>query len=185
MAAPVRECGGRATRILPALLLCAACTMPVGMPVRTEPPAPPARGDDSMAEVARGVIAAVNGARHARGFGQLAEDTALNRAAREHSAELAARRILDHRSTNPARHTMTMRIEAAGATWTRAAENLASITARASDVPRGVTRMWLESDGHRANMLAADFTHTGVGVAVDTRGVWYVTQLYTVPRPRR
>lgn len=79
---------------------------------------------------------------------------------------------------------MTMRIEAAGATWTRAAENLASITARPADVPAGAARMWLESDGHRANMLGADYTHTGAGVAVDTRGVWYITQLYTVPRGR-
>lgn len=172
-------------RMLSTLLLCAACTMPIGVPVRTEPPAPVSPGDASTVEVARGVIAAVNGARHARGLGPLTEDAALSRAAYDHSVELAARRILDHRSTNPATHTMTMRIEAAGATWTRAAENLASMTSRASDVPGGTVRMWLESDGHRANMLGAEYTHTGVGVAVDTRGVWYITQLYTVPRARR
>lgn len=172
-------------RMLAILLLCGACTMPGGVPVRTEPPAPAAPGDASVSEVARGVIAAVNGARHARGAGPLTEDAALDRAAREHSQELAARRTLDHQSTSPARQTMTMRIEAAGATWTRAAENLASMTARPADVPAGTVRMWLESDGHRANMLEPDYTHTGVGVAMDARGVWYITQLYTVPRARR
>lgn len=177
-------------RGLSALLLCTACTLPAVLaPARTDTPAPPPTNGTAataaITAVAGAVLAEVNRTRESRGLTALTGDAALNRAAREHAEELAARRTLDHSSIDPRRHTMTMRIEAAGATWTRAAENLASVSGDASRVPAAVVRLWLESDGHRVNMLGDAYTHTGVGVAVDRVGVWYVTQLYTVPRKRR
>ncbi|MGH7449596.1 MAG: CAP domain-containing protein [Longimicrobiales bacterium] len=173
--------------LLSALLLCAGCTLPGGIPLPSGAPAgsdTPA-GSASTAAVARDVIAEVNRTRRSNQLNPLIEDAALNRAAREHSEELAARRTLDHNSTNPARRTMTMRIEAAGGTWSRAAENLLNMSGQAADVPSQTVRMWLSSEGHRRNMLSPDYTHTGVGVAIDQRGIWYVTQLYVFPRPVR
>jgi uncharacterized protein YkwD len=138
-----------------------------------------------MAAVEREVIAEVNRTRESQGLRALHADAALNRAAREHSEELALRRTLDHTSTHPARRTMTMRIDAAGGSWTRAAENLANMSGPASSVATQTVRLWLRSEGHRRNMLEPSYTQTGVGLAIDERGVWYITQLYVLPRTSR
>jgi uncharacterized protein YkwD len=172
--------------LLSAVLLSAGCMVPIGGPPATATtPAPESPTNASMAAVARAVMVEVNRTRVAQGLAALSEDAALAGAAREHSEELAARRTLDHSSTDPERRTMTMRIEAAGGTWLRAAENLASMTGPSSRVPPQTAQMWLSSDGHRRNMLAASYTHTGVGVAIDRSGIWYVTQLYVLPGPAR
>lgn len=167
------------------MLVCAGCVMPGTIP--------PARGSGSAApavesallDVARDVLAEVNRARRENGLEPMREDAALMRAAADHSAELAERRTLDHSSTNPARRTMTMRIDAAGGSWSRAAENLAHMSGSAAGVPTQTAQLWLGSAGHRRNMLEPSYTHTGVGVAVDARGTWYVTQLYVLPRTGR
>lgn len=172
--------------LLVAALLYAGCTVsPGGPPPAGAAPVPEAPTNSTMAAVARAVMTEVNRTRVAQGLATLSEDAALNRAAREHSEELAARRTLDHSSTDPERRTMTMRIQAAGGTWMQAAENLASMSGPSSRVPPQTVQMWLSSDSHRPNMLSASYTHTGVGVAIDRFGVWYVTQLYVFPRPAR
>jgi uncharacterized protein YkwD len=97
----------RRLRALPIVLvtLWTACTLPVGEPVPPRPVPAPAT-DNVLALVARDVIAEVNRVRTSRGLAPLVVDTALNRAAREHAAELAERRILDHSSVDPARRTL-------------------------------------------------------------------------------
>lgn len=162
--------------------LVASCTISPGAPAGgpATPDAPASGGE--ITAVARAVVAEVNRTRQANGLAPLREDALLSRAAREHSEELASRRTLTHTSTNPERRTMTMRIEAVGVAWSRAAENLANMSGSASSVPVQTARMWMGSDGHRRNMLEPAYTHTGVGVALDTRGIWYITQLYVLPR---
>jgi uncharacterized protein YkwD len=172
------------TLVLTGLLLCAACTVPVSVP-RSAPAAAAAVSDATVEAVANELLAAVNRARADNGLRPLRRVAALTRAAREHSEELAERRTLEHTSTNPARRTMTMRIEAAGGTWSRAAENLANMSGPASDVPWQSVQLWLNSAGHRRNMLESAYTQTGVGIAIDQRGIWYITQLYVVPRTGR
>ncbi|MBR9989664.1 MAG: CAP domain-containing protein [Gemmatimonadetes bacterium] len=164
------------------VVLFAGCTVPPGIPAgSTSAPGEQASGA-AITAVARAVVAEVNHTRQENGLAPLREDALLSRAAREHSEELASRRTLTHTSTNPARRTMTMRIEAVGVVWSRAAENLANMSGSASSVPEQTARMWMGSDGHRRNMLEPAYTHTGVGVAIDQRGIWYITQLYVLPR---
>lgn len=173
----------RAMVLTGVVLLCSTCTIPAGPPPSpaVSVPAAPA-ADEAVAAVARDVLAEVNRTRVANRRKALREDPALSRAARGHSEELAGRRTLDHNSTDPSRRTLTMRIEAAGGVWNRAAENLAQVSAPASDVPSRTAHLWLRSEGHRRNMLEPVYTHTGVGVAIDQYGVWYITQVYVLPR---
>ena len=166
------------------MLLCGACMKPVSVQPREEA-APPPVLESELTAIARDVLEEVNRVRRANGLDALREDAALNRAAADHSAELAERRTLDHLSTKLARRTMTMRIDAAGGSWSAAAENLANVSGPASSVPARTAQLWLDSPGHNRNMLESSFTHTGVGVAIDGRGMWYVTQLYVLPRARR
>lgn len=56
------------------------------------------------------------------------------------------------------------------------AENVAAHWGSAMEA-RSVVQAWMDSRGHRANILDPDLTHLGVGVAYDkARGTWYATQ---------
>jgi uncharacterized protein YkwD len=46
-------------------------------------------------------------------------------------------------------------------------ENLAW-GSRSQSAPRVITRMWMNSPGHRANILSASFREIGIGVAFDS-----------------
>lgn len=170
-------------RLLIILLWCVGCA-PAAAPVAVPGPAP-APTPASAAVIAVGVLRESNNARRAQGLEPLVGDAALDRAALGHAMELAALRRLDHASAVPGRETMTARIEAAGGTWTAAAENLASLNGSATLVPIRSIEMWLGSPGHRRNLLDPRYTHSGVGVAPDHTGQWYIVQLYTVPRRTR
>lgn len=165
--------------------MCSACSIPAGPPPPAAVPIPAAPAPGEARERAvREVLEAVNRTREENGLRPLQVDAALARAAREHSEELATRRTLDHTSTNPARRTLTMRIEAAGGSWNRAAENLANMNAPVSTLADRTAQIWMRSPGHRRNMLEPAYTHTGIGAAIDDRGMWYITQVYVLPRQR-
>jgi uncharacterized protein YkwD len=114
----------------------------------------------------------------------LREVDVLTTAAQEYARELAQRRLLDHASATPGRTTPAQRIEAAGGTWKRAAENLASMSDY-TNVPRVTINLWLNSPPHRRNLLDPAYTTTGVGVARDASGTWYIVQLYVLPPAAR
>ncbi|HSJ26342.1 MAG TPA: CAP domain-containing protein [Longimicrobiales bacterium] len=140
----------------------------------------PGDASGTYAHVADGMTTELNRLRAARRLQTLRTDPALVRAATDYAAELATRRTLDHHSPVPGRHTHTQRIDHAGGRWQRAAENLASTYGEAAEVPAKIIEMWLGSDMHRRNLLEAEYTHTGAGIARDTRGQWYIVQLYTL-----
>ena len=45
-----------------------------------------------------------------------------------------------------------------------------------------IMKAWMESKGHRANILEAEYTEIGVGVARDKSGQMYLTQVFARPR---
>ena len=65
--------------------------------------------------------------------------------------------------------------------WTRASENVAWTTARGSakKLAKRIVRAWLDSPGHRANILGSAYTKTGVGVARSSKHGWYFTQNFS------
>jgi uncharacterized protein YkwD len=170
-----------------AVVAAAACTIPSGEWPPPPPAAAPAPGtaDTIFASVAAALLDEANRARRAAGLPMLRADAALNRAAMHYAGELAVRRVLDHHSPTAGLETMTRRIEAAGGSWRRAAENLARFTGTADEVAAEIIGLWLGSPSHRGNLLDRGFTHSGAGVARDRRGEWFIVQLYTLPPPGR
>jgi uncharacterized protein YkwD len=177
------------------LLLCTACALPPVVPAeRNDGTAgtsgtaqrPPATRDveptGRHAAVITELHQRINATRARHGARALIMDDALNRAAEGHAVELARRGELTHESTEPGRHSMTDRIDAAGATWRRAAENLVRIGAQQDAVAALAVEVWLSSAGHRQNLLEPAYTHTGIGIARDSGGQWFMVQLFTVPR---
>ena len=109
--------------------------------------------------VAGQVLSLVNSERAKAGCGAVRSNTALQRAAQGHSADMAANDYFSHTSKDG--RTFADRIRAAGYGGSTIGENIAAGQSTAS----AVMRSWLASSGHRANILNCAFTAMGVGYA--------------------
>jgi uncharacterized protein YkwD len=116
------------------------------------------------------VIALVNAVRLDAGCAPLVHDEGLAEVARAHSADMRDRDFFDHE--NLAGLDPFERAEAAGLTNARA-ENIAY----GQPDPAAVMDDWMESKGHRANILDCELRTLGVGVAEGPGGPWW-TQLF-------
>ncbi|MGW3032024.1 sigma-70 family RNA polymerase sigma factor [Streptomyces sp. NPDC001178] len=113
------------------------------------------------------VVALVNKERAAGGCGALTEDPQLEKAAQGHSDDMAARDFFDH--TNPDGLDPGTRITAAGYKWSTYGENIA----QGQQTPEAVMESWMNSPGHRANILNCSFKDIGVGVHDGSGGPWW------------
>jgi hypothetical protein len=90
------------------------------------------------------------------GEGRVNSDSALNKVAQEQATAMAARNLLDH---NTALAPFTSRVASLGST--RAAENIAY---GYDDFPRTLDQ-WINSSGHRKNLLMPEGSRIGVAKA--------------------
>jgi hypothetical protein len=100
--------------------------------------------------------------------------------ARAHSEDMLRRHYFDHQ--DPRGRKPSDRVSAAGVAWTRVTENLA-MSAGMDDPVATAVEGWMDSRGHRANILDPQVTHTGVGIAEDKDGGYTFTQLFVTLRP--
>jgi uncharacterized protein YkwD len=111
----------------------------------------------------------VNAQRATVGCRAVAADERLAAVARAHSADMRDRGFFAH--VNPDGLDPFERAAQAG------------VSARAENIARGqqdanaVMKAWMESPGHRANILNCGLTRLGVGVAQGSSGPWW-TQLF-------
>ena len=111
------------------------------------------------------VFREMNAARVAHGLKRLRLSPLLAKPARTHSGSLVQKGELDHEG--PGGEPFWKRLVAAGFPRNRwMGENLALMPS--CDYTAGeVVQMWLDSPGHRANLLSKKFTVVGVGVVSD------------------
>lgn len=138
-------------------------------PPTTEAPAPPPAAVQVDTSVAGRVIALTNAQRAAAGLSPVSANGALTAAAAAHSKDQAAHNTMTHTGSNGS--TLGQRITAAGFGWRTIGENVAMGYGSADSVMNG----WMNSPGHRANILKADFTSIGVAVAYAADGTPYWT----------
>ncbi|WP_409461981.1 CAP domain-containing protein [Amycolatopsis sp. GA6-003] len=112
------------------------------------------------------VIALVNDERDKAGCDPVTEEAHLDQAAQGHSDDMSQRGYFSH--DTPEGESFADRITAAGYPKP-GAENIAKGATSADQV----MRMWMNSSGHRKNILNCSLTKLGVGVAKDG---WYWTQ---------
>ncbi|MFD3619544.1 CAP domain-containing protein [Streptomyces sp. NPDC058676] len=127
------------------------------------------------AELARAqadVVALTNRERARAGLPPLAVDPLLAAAAQAYSTDMAARAFYSH--TSPEGTQPWDRAAAAGSTRRSIGENIACGQRSAAEVVEG----WMNSPGHRANILKPAFTHIGVGFAGGGPAGTYWTQLF-------
>lgn len=125
----------------------------------------------------------LNAARVADGRRRLRSNRLLRRIATAHSVSMVAQDYFDH--TEPPDRTLLARLQAIH--WTSdAGENLGTAGAAAS--PREMMQAWLQSSGHRANILYGAFRYVGVGMVTGSPGSvagMTVTTDFGGRRPRR
>ncbi|MBT2491055.1 CAP domain-containing protein [Streptomyces sp. ISL-96] len=139
-------------------------------------PTPPARipglgngnaaGSGSEATAEATVVALVNQERAAAGCAPVRADGPLAALAEDFSQDMAARGFFDH--TDPDGATPWDRAEKAGISGL-GGENIARGQADA----QAVMDAWMNSEGHRANILNCDFKTLGVGVHMGPGGPWW------------
>ncbi|MFJ4277293.1 CAP domain-containing protein [Streptomyces massasporeus] len=127
---------------------------------------------DGLAGTAAAVIDLTNRERARHGLPPLSADPPLTTAAQAHSADMVARAFYAH--TAPDGGQPWDRAAAAGSTRRSIGENIACGQRSPADVVEG----WMNSPGHRANILTPGFTHIGVGFAGGGRAGMYWTQLF-------
>lgn len=120
----------------------------------------------NLDQVAQATLCLVNEERTSRGLRSLSENTLLSRAARGHSTDMVDRNYFAHDSLGGA--SFLDRIRSVGylpssGTWV-AGENIAYGTS-VLGTPRAIVKSWMESPGHRANILNGSYRELGIGVA--------------------
>ena len=140
-------------------------------PPADDSPAPEAPDDsDPQGDFAAQVAALVNAARAKYGLPALTVDAKVQQAAQVRARESA--QSFSH--TRPDGSSFSTALTEAGVSYTRSGEN----NAYGQTTPQQVVQAWMDSAGHRANILDAGFTHIGVGYAV-VNGTAYWAQLFT------
>ncbi|MFF7990767.1 CAP domain-containing protein [Kitasatospora xanthocidica] len=136
-------------------------------------PATPVGGGAAPSD-AQAVVDLVNAERAKAGCGPVAAEPRLATAAQSHSDDMANRNYFDHAS--PEGYHADHRIEATGYRWSTWGENIA----RGQKDPAAVMDAWMNSPGHRANILNCAFKQLGVGVRTGSGGPWW-TQVFAAP----
>ena len=115
------------------------------------------------------VVRLTNSARSQNGYAALVEDGALSEAAAVRAREIA--RSFSH--TRPSGASFSSALSESGVTYLRAGENIASGQKSASEV----VNAWLNSPGHRANILNSSYSRIG-SASVNIDGTLYWVQLF-------
>jgi uncharacterized protein YkwD len=131
-------------------------------------------GPEPVPDMEREVARRIDEIRRDNRLPPLRLDDALGAAAREYSCALARREALSH--TDPAGRSVADRVRKAGKTFRVLGENLAS-SENARDPVAAAVQGWMQSSGHRKNILTVEFTETGVGVCRDGASYW-LAQLF-------
>lgn len=115
------------------------------------------------------VVRLTNSARSQNGYAALVEDGALSEAAAVRAREIA--RSFSH--TRPSGASFSSALSESGVSYLRAGENIASGQKSASEV----VNAWMNSPGHRANILNSSYSRIG-SASVNIDGTLYWVQLF-------
>src|SRR5262249_15999402 len=124
------------------------------------------------------IVALTNQQRAAAGLAPLAAEGHLTWAAQQHSTDMASLSAvlgldgaMQHTLAGAPQPTLTSRADFAGYDYSALGENIAYGFTGAADVMQA----WMNSAGHRANILSPLFSQVGVGVRANAQGVLYFT----------
>jgi uncharacterized YkwD family protein len=118
------------------------------------------------------VLELVNRERAKQGLQMLAGNSELTRVARKKCQDMINKNYFAHES--PTYGSPFQMMEAEGIRFSAAGENIAKGQRSAEEVMSA----WMNSPGHRSNIMSPAYTQLGVGMAKDKNGSLYWTQLF-------
>lgn len=118
------------------------------------------------------VITLINKERTKRGLSALKKNWELSRVARYKSQDMADKNYFSH--TSPTYGSPFTMMQNFGLRFSAAGENIA----KGQQTPQAVVNAWMNSSGHRANILSSVYNQVGVGMAKNKNGVMYWTQMF-------
>jgi uncharacterized YkwD family protein len=132
---------------------------PVQQPAKApaQQPAAPATTTSAVSAYEQKVVELTNQQRTKNGLKPLVLDTELSKVAREKSRDMQSKGYFNH--TSPTYGSPFDMMKKFGITYRSAGENIAM----GQRTPEEVVNAWMNSDGHRKNILSSNFTHIGVG----------------------
>jgi uncharacterized protein YkwD len=120
------------------------------------------------------LMAEINRVRTTKGLNPLKPNLKLQEVARRHSLDMSSLNYFSHEDLNG--HSIKDRLSSARLGWKRLGENIAKC--RSSDPAKTALAGWLESPGHRSNILNKGFTETGIGAVADLEGEVSFCQIF-------
>jgi uncharacterized protein YkwD len=154
-----------------AVVLAMLATAPSAMAARACPSANATPAKAAKRTMVRATLCTLNAQRERHGLRPLKLNKRLSKAARRHARDMVRRNYFAHDTLGGG--SFVDRIRRTGylrgaQSWT-VGENLAWGTHQSS-APRAITTMWMNSPGHRANILSPSFREVGIGLALGAPG---------------
>lgn len=115
----------------------------------------------SVSQFEQQVITLTNAERAKEGLPALQADTTLMKSARAKSDDMAKNNYFSH--TSPTYGSPFDQMKSFGISYKAAAENIA----QGQKTPQEVVQAWMNSSGHRANIMNGSYTHIGVGYSAN------------------
>ncbi|MDP4162693.1 MAG: CAP domain-containing protein [Bacillota bacterium] len=135
--------------------------LPVTMPAKGKPVTtkkiPTAHTASTLSAFEQQVLNLTNKERAKHGLVALKVDVPLSKMAHEKSRDMSANNYFSH--TSPTYHSPFDMMKKYGISFHYAGENIAM----GQRTPQEVVTAWMNSEGHRKNILDPNFTHIGVG----------------------
>lgn len=118
------------------------------------------------------VVELVNVERQKAGLPALTLDAEISNVARIKSKDMADNNYFAHQS--PTYGSAGDMLSKFGIKWSAWGENIAS----GQKTPEAVVNAWMNSSGHRANILSSNYSRLGVGYVTNSNGTPYWTQMF-------
>lgn len=122
----------------------------------------------SISAIEKQVLTLTNQERAKGGLKPLATDAPLTESARAKSTDMRSNNYFDHKS--PTLGSPFDQMKARGIDYKSAAEKIAM----GQRTPEEVVKGWMNSPGHRANIMNGNYTHIGIGY--DAQGHYWTQQ---------
>ena len=151
-----------------AIVAVALIAAPTALAEQACPAADATPAHASKREILRATLCGLNRERAHAGLHKLKLNTELSRAARRHAHDMAQRNYFSHDTLGGGSFVDRIRAEGylKGAHSWVVGENLAW-GSRGYSRPRMIMKLWMNSQGHRANILNGSFREIGIGLAYD------------------
>ncbi|WP_017474547.1 CAP domain-containing protein [Bacillus licheniformis] len=120
-----------------------------------------APASSSVSAYEKEVVELTNAERKKQGLKPLTLDEKLSKVARTKSQDMKDNNYFDHNS--PTYGSPFDMMKKFGITYRTAGENIA----KGQKTPQEVVKAWMNSEGHRKNIMNPNFTHIGVGYVKD------------------